>query len=94
MVTEGWVYSLLGRRKAELFETIGRRRQNPRFEIPRLFVDGVVECLPSTYRAVGPNWYSTDMKSGFLSVKVRATKSDHSDFNIWSVDPPECTSQS
>jgi hypothetical protein len=43
-VTEGWIDCFLGRRKAELFGTVDRLPENPQFEIPRLFLDAMVEC--------------------------------------------------
>jgi hypothetical protein len=44
-VTDGWVGTFPGRGEAELFEMVGRPRENPRLEILRVFSDPVVECL-------------------------------------------------
>jgi hypothetical protein len=45
VVTEGWVDSFLIRPATELFETTSRPQENPRLEIPRSFLDTMVECL-------------------------------------------------
>jgi hypothetical protein len=44
-VPEGWADSFLIRHTPELFETTSRPQANPRLEIPRSFLDPMVECL-------------------------------------------------
>ena len=44
-VTDGWVDSFLSRRNGELFEAISQPQENLRLEVPRLFLDTMIECL-------------------------------------------------
>jgi hypothetical protein len=44
-IPEGWVDPFLIRHTPELFETARRPQENSRLEIPRSFLDTMVECL-------------------------------------------------
>jgi hypothetical protein len=44
-VTRGWVDSFLSRHVAELFETKSSPQENERLEVPRGFLEAVIECI-------------------------------------------------